>query len=334
MRRCSTMRSIALCGLVLAQALAGCIAVPAGDGAYALAPTAARELPEGQAAALATLVEAPLAWSVGDYWRFDVTRTDGSRLSAGLVVYREDAANYYLATDDRDYAIRQAVLDGDLLLGGFSKRDLARPSGFGTAKLFDWPLADNKTWTVAGFRGTFAVTARFVPDLPTPVGRSPGFEIEGTSGNGYRLRYDYALAVKWFTKLEFFAPDGSTMFSRTLAEYRERFDGQYLLLSPTTIYERTKSVTGSPADAVTVANPDFLVVLAETAGAGSAELRLLTPGGQVAWQMSASGADFRASSMQEVPSQAGSWELGSAMGGNGTARVTIVAIDELRGRLV
>lgn len=129
-----------------------------------------------------------------------------------LVVQPSSDHAYLLAAKQRPHLAGEIV--HDRTWAGPVDASL-NPAGAGSqAQLFDWPLADGKTWT---FQDDIdlQVTARS-DQLATPDGEAPGFEIKGQTDN-LTVHYAYAPGVGYLTSYTVASGD-DTLVSIELAE--------------------------------------------------------------------------------------------------------------------
>lgn len=159
-------------------------------------------------------VTAP-TWRVGDYWTYKPTEGD----DATLVVVRETDQDWHIGTDSEDLSFfhaREEVSN----LGAQRKSDLAGSQGSDRVVYFQWPLTDGANWTTTWDGVQRQVTATDNGDRT--------WTFEAREGDVLAVRYEYDPDARWFTKLDFLAPDGSVAFGWTLQESGNNWTGEVL----------------------------------------------------------------------------------------------------------
>lgn len=156
-------------------------------------------------------VPAPL-WTVGEYWTFDTVFSEslgGGSLTSSVVVAFADGDSYTLLSDSRDAAMFEAMFDLPFF-GDFDKATLDTTFGGVPFKYYDWPLSEGKSWTAEfdpGFEAPEPYTfhAAFMPEIPTPAGALPGYDIHGIDPDDFvAFQYDYVPALHWFNHVYWF----------------------------------------------------------------------------------------------------------------------------------
>lgn len=200
--------------------LAGCSGPPAA------APSST--LPDGSVVAAGDKGVAAPEWAVGDWWNFT-----GPFGGFDYVVSAADGDDYTIDTGARSLAWFDARNDISTM-GPVRKSDLAGSQGQTRVQFFDFPLKDNKTWTMTLDEGqgggelkvtakrtgadTFQMTARF------------------DNGTAY-LSYTYSNKTKWFTEIDFKDGQGGSAFKVALARHGKGFSGDLVRWDFTTVVE-------------------------------------------------------------------------------------------------
>jgi hypothetical protein len=157
-------------------------------------------------------VEAP-RWQIGERFRhhvfFGSEDTEGRHYDT--IVVAETPAAWILATDDREVAKVDAIQDYPIL-GDIQKSDLTM-SAFGDSwDLYQFPLHHGAHWE-SDFPNIawdaypdevvhLTFNASYAPDILTPEGPRPGFEITALGPDGRIVAaYDYVPAIGWFAHL-------------------------------------------------------------------------------------------------------------------------------------
>lgn len=221
-------------GIAVALLLAGCLApndapTPAKqicDNRTATCP--APTLPPGSVkgpidpALNASFGLAPV-WNVGDWWTYRVSNGDTFQ-----AVVASAGSSYQLLTPNNRTALQEAIFDFSTL--GNIGTDLSGDQGGGRVKYFDFPLEQNKTWslTVDGLQ----LRAKAVIDRNDWL-------ITATDGNATQLVYRYSPVTKWFTSIEWKYQGFSATLDRSGADYKGE-------LYRTTVEPKLTYTTGAP----------------------------------------------------------------------------------------
>ena len=255
------MRSFALAGLAFLL-LAGCSGPPASPSNSTLQ--------DGSVVGAADEGIAAPTWAVGDWWNFT-----GPFGGFDYVVSAADGDDYTIDTAARSVAWFDARSDISTM-GAIRKSDLAGSQGQARVQFFDWPLKDNKTWTMTLDEGqgggeltvtakrtgaqTFAMTARHA------------------NGTAY-VSYTYSNVTKWFTEIDFKDGQGDSGFKVALASRGKGFSKELVRWTYTTVVEDAgdlatvppgTSIYGVPGTATDVYADIELHCTSGFAGAGTA----------------------------------------------------------------
>lgn len=189
--------------MMLALALGGCVSDPAavesasvgagvasGPGALATMPSMTKNMS----------VDAP-TWRVGDAWLVKAFGINDGEASA-LVVANADT-DYELLPTSESLASFDAMFDISYV-GRIRGADLAGGQQGQPIQFFNFPLEDGKTWKTTWDGQELTLRAGFDGNITTPLGKQPGFTIQGTLGDGATyLTYDYVPALRWWSRLAF-----------------------------------------------------------------------------------------------------------------------------------
>lgn len=351
--------------LLLSAGLAGCIG---GDDDEIDAATT--ETPDTIGGTVDTLTpgedDAPApepgalpAWTHGDWWTYDLRFDPGfGELLSGptTVVVHRTGTDYGVAAVDRNAAIVDAHFD--MFLVGTVDLSLNPPDA-DAFQMFDFPLEDGKTWSTSfdyfGTQHPLTMTATAIDNAGDPAGATPGFRITGEGEGGVRVEYVYSPLSKWVTSLTMEAVDFNgepfTMMELTLQESGANFQGTFVLLEMTPIYQRfLVPIAPDPAlqpvppvDTITVA--DGFTFVQRVVGVfpfsfeglppvGAQVVGLVDPAGAPTPYLYTGGDDMLAIEYDE-PAVAGDWHV--AYAGHGTLAAfvgfwgfteTIVAFDQ------
>lgn len=201
-----TSRFFALVVAVLP--LAGCVETPAAPAPLAAdAPILTAEDGRDLRTQLqaSDQVAAP-QWRVGDWFGHHVFfgNDDSTGRHYSTMVVEDRGDEWVLATDDRQAAKEDAVFDIPIL-GPIQKADLSTTGLGADWKFYQFPLTHGSSWvhafptTEGGDSVPITFTATYDPDIPTPDGERPGFEIRGTPEDGRLLfSYDYVPDIGWY----------------------------------------------------------------------------------------------------------------------------------------
>ncbi|MEK6986047.1 MAG: hypothetical protein AABX89_06670 [Candidatus Thermoplasmatota archaeon] len=221
------MRGVAL--LVVAfVTLSGC----AGSSEEASGSTG----PDGTPVATDAGIAAP-TWELGDSWNFT-----GPFGSFDYVVSAVGASDYTIDTTARGLAWFNTRSDISTM-GDIRISDLAGSQGSTRVQFFDWPLRDNKTWSLTIDEGqgggTLDVTAKRTG--PETFAMTARFD----NGTAY-MSYIYDNRTKWFSELDFKDPQGNSGFKITLARKGTAFAGDLVRWEFDTIVEDTGDLASIP----------------------------------------------------------------------------------------
>lgn len=332
--------------VLLAAGLAGCMGDDAGDRA---APATAQDA-ETQAAdatangsaearedAVEPRVEDP-GWSVGDWWRYDVSHRLGPDASATLVVTDVRPGAYTLAWADADEALETLVYHMPPA-GEVSRPNLAWWVHGEQAGLLELPLEDGDTWT-GTFSGTdFAFQADVAVEDGAPVAT---VEAQAEDEN-QTLTATFDAEVGFFTEMtRRFEPDQEPSPAVTLAEHGSIDDAptdglqvpepadlvHHVALGPDPATGRPP--IGDPAGTFTVENGTDRLALAAFMGAGPGVY-------QVAWQPpdggptvtvdeNQPGDDSFSTTIRTVEPAEGTWAWDTLAGGPGVVVFEAVGV--------
>ncbi|MGQ0534503.1 MAG: hypothetical protein ACT4PT_00320 [Methanobacteriota archaeon] len=204
------------------------------------------------------------SWQHGDWWEYEVVFDAGfgPLLAAPVkvVVYEVSEKGYKVAAAERNAGVLDQYFDTFFV--GDVGADLNGAIAGGPFKMFDFPLADGKSWPASissfidGEASTveFTLTAMAVPDAGDPAGKSPGFHINGTAyfplsdlpslerpDLNVTFEYVYSPLSRWVTSFRIdsvdFNGDPFTSMDMKLKSRGASYEGTFRVITLETIHE-------------------------------------------------------------------------------------------------
>ena len=302
--------------LLVALALAGCLApndapTPVKgvcDNRTASCPAAAPPpgAPAGPVdpATNASFGLAPV-WNVGDWWSYKLS--DGGTFQAVVTAV---GGTYTVQTPSNRTALMEALFDFSTL--GSIGTDLSGDQGGQRVKYFDFPLEENKTWSLSV--DGLSLRAKAVIDRNEWL-------ITATDGNQTQLVYRYSPTTKWFTSIEWKYQGLSAQLERSGADFRgEAYRA--------TIEQKYAYATGAPPPATfavpTGASAVAIVYSWEGREGFAASARFVDPKNNAysPFPDVACTAACRGGGVAVYPGLAGTWAGTLSSTAQGTLRVT------------
>ncbi len=238
------MRALAL-SLVSLLLLAGC------SGASTPSGPASSTRPDGSVVAANAGLPAPV-WQVGDFWNYT-----GPFGAFDYVVSADAGDDYTVDTDAGGVAWFNTRSDISTM-GAIRKSDLAGSQGQTRVQFFDWPLRDNKTWSMTLDEGQGGGTLKVTAKQTGPE----AFAMTARRDNGTAyLSYTYDNKTRWFKELDFKDGQGASAFKVTLQRSGKAFAGDLVRWTYDTILKASgdlaqqtpgTSIYGVPATATDV----------------------------------------------------------------------------------
>lgn len=263
-------------------------------------------------------------WSPGLWWRYNVTRGDGTG-SVVFAVQAESQDRYTLLANGTSHAARDALEDL-AYVGPVRVEDFAGVTDEGPVRFFEWPLEDGKTWTTPwnGVERTHEATRT---QVTIPGGTLPGVEVTSTADGRTLATYEYAPAVGWFTRLEL--PQRNLTY--TLADAGFAYRGNLTRAEASTALE----FTSPAARAATFDVPaEAAAVVLRLAGGGervSYDVSLADPNGTRHAYGPEACMGCSVDVLDLLPAVAGTWttegKLASTPTGNLTASASVVTAE-------
>lgn len=290
--------------LLLALALAGC-----------LAPKAALPWSVGAAPA----AEPAQPWSPGSWWSYRATFASGRGIDVALVVHESSPAGYRLGTN-LTAGFFGLPFNGTVTPG-------YNPVVAGEEwRLFDFPLADGKTWESQLMGYPVKTTAR-AAEVALPDGsRVAGYDLTSTSYGRVFARHAWAEETGWFTALSLYEPtDGTRLLDVRLTGAGSDFGRDYYVEVPIqTLRHEYPGLDG--ADALRMDSGDQIAATLTLRGTlGEFSARLLTPRGVPVLEASVRGQGA-AVERATFSATEGTWTLDHLGLGQGALRLELTAI--------
>ncbi|MHB8634780.1 MAG: hypothetical protein ACYDBQ_12600, partial [Thermoplasmatota archaeon] len=195
----------------------------------------------------APLVAAPLSvpiWQVGDWWNYTVS---GARQgSMTLAVEGATGTDWKVGTDSPDEAFLDARTDVSFL-GAIRKSDLAGSQGATRVAYFQWPLADNATWTTTWDQAVRVIVAHRL--------NATEYQFFANDSNGTRYAsYVYDASAGWWRNLVFYDSGGAPRITFSLASHGHGYRGLVATWALSTLYQGNGTNGSFDSQSVTVAN--------------------------------------------------------------------------------
>lgn len=228
-----------------------------------------------------------------------------------VVVARSDADGVLLAGQTEE-CIKGAAVWGRVWMG---ERDgELNEEGY---RMFDWPLADGKSWKLTD---AIEVTAR-AANISVPGGTAPGFVISG-GAEGSTVEYEYADSIGYLVR--FRSARGDVAYADI--ELKESGPSESWLW-----FERgPRAFAGGEQPAAVLQVPDgYDSVVASAGGASGGKARLVPPptAGEP-WAYDADGAEAWVGTVREAT--AGPWTLAATSPPGGFGWLEAVAVKWVR----
>ncbi len=264
-------------------------------------------------------------WELGQWWTYDLQLGDAAPSTTKLVYYgdQDQGAHYMVGTPTRDEALVHALFSTNPMIGRIHAALYSPHESGDHADMFHFPLCEGSTWSTVFFGETFTLTAaKAMLDLPQPVGRSPGFIINGTSNAGSQLTLTYSLPAQWFTLIDLRrADDASQNVLMQLKELGNGYAGEAFFLRGQQDFVMALGGSLLPRNETALVRDDgkdglydtlgIYLSLARTGGSGEFMLELVDPSGTT--QINASIGDLSGQDqvelLLEIPYQSGTWTV-------------------------
>ena len=203
-------KALALCALLAAPLLmAGCT----NEDTTRASPEVIRAVANTEAT----------SWEQGNWWAYRATFHQNRTYDIALVVHEARQDGFRLGSN---------LSSGffGLPFSGNVTTELNPQIGGKVWPMFQFPLSDGMSWTYNLF-GYDAETTAYAAMVDVPgLGPRPGFRFESTSYGQVFARYDYALEVGWFTRLELIEPtDRTQVLDVRLDTFGTRYGGGYFV---------------------------------------------------------------------------------------------------------
>ncbi|HVL87841.1 MAG TPA: hypothetical protein VM681_07575 [Candidatus Thermoplasmatota archaeon] len=318
---------LALGAIAMAAALSGCLAA---DDRFtleervepsALAGVVPKQAPQGSLVGAQN--DAP-TWDTGDWWEIQEEGQGWSQTTKFVVVSAAGAA-YTTAATDREAAKWDAIGD-NWLLGAIDKRTLGPIVQGRLVPFYEFPLEDNKTWTVLSPSGVAGQALARATDVRGPAGSEPGFVITVTFPSGWRSTYDYTPSVRFHRELAISDPDGNVVYTRTVRAFGSEYQGPVY-------YGRGEEVLAlewsGPAQRSSFQVPQgaaTLFVWGVFEGTGANGVTLIDPAGNVAYSDGVIGTGAR-NDGRELPPTPGTWTVLGGTHGQGSVRFYATSVE-------
>lgn len=186
--------------VVAALVLAGCADAPV-------------ERPAG-VDATPTEVEAPV-WSIGDWWTYDISGSG----PVTWVVTEDLGSDWMVDVDDAAWAFDHAAFAQISTIGRVSKAHLDGSQEDGAVHFFDFPLAENKTWSLTW--DGMAWQARAVDVAGSTV------EIRAENERGALRVYIFDAEKRWFRLISGYDENGTLQYEARLTRSGHDYDGTF-----------------------------------------------------------------------------------------------------------
>lgn len=298
------MRAIVLVLVLAGASLAGCLGGADAPSATRGEPLETALVPAAPGASgAADEAQAP-TWALGDAWSV-VTSGPSGEERVQLVVTGVSSDAYTVSTTGEQMAMYEALFDISYL-GRIRASDLAGHQQDQPVRYFDFPLADNKTWSTT-WDGLEVV-------LKATRG-ARGFDIVGTVEGEPYVAYDFVPELKWFSRLRFEAQD----FTITVERLDEGWTGTLAVATAKTVYEASTTTpvatSGSGAFTIDEGQTHGVVVLAGGGERWARAFALVDPSGQQHPTTQISNFDSElmgprhAWQLETFPATAGEWHV-------------------------
>jgi hypothetical protein len=171
-------------------------------------------------------------WNLGDWWSVTSPQIETPYTMA---ISGEQGNDWIIDTDNLDIAFFDARTDISTL-GKAAKADLAGSQGEQRVQFFDFPLFADKSWTTTwDGKATNLKVTKVDNGVAT---------IEATQSGKPYATYTYDSKMRYFGRIAFLAPDGSTAFESKTTQYGTNFTGQLVRWTLKAVVDRHGHLTG------------------------------------------------------------------------------------------
>ncbi|HEX9815381.1 MAG TPA: hypothetical protein VGB18_00255, partial [Candidatus Thermoplasmatota archaeon] len=293
-------------------------------------------------------------WRFGQTWTYRVERPGLPTGTFKMIVAEDRDDLWVVATNNRTQAVDHAVYSTNPMLGRISKETLSPYQSGAPVKMYQFPLADGKTWQATFFGTTMNFQANYVGDIDSSQidkarnlpSRLDGFRVTATGG-GRTVMFDYVDTIEWFTRFELQEADSTFSIRLSLADFESNYKGSYFFFrgapdAESLIKEGSHQANALPPtsretfDATVPANfKDFValgVIYVGKTGTPppNLEMQLLRPtGGAVLTQQQTRFAGAReVHFLHDVPGIEGKWTFQVNMTGTLTYEARVFGISK------
>ncbi|MHB8604310.1 MAG: hypothetical protein ACYDCK_03560 [Thermoplasmatota archaeon] len=287
-------------------------------------------LAASHAAPLAMTTGAPTSvfdWHPGAWWTY-VARFEGDNRTydVALVVDRVSPTAYVVGSN-LSGGFFGLPFDGNVSRAGLN------PTIAGQEwPLFEFPLADGKTWTYTLLGYPVVATAHVAPVDLAPGLKTTGFSIDASSYGRLFARYTYAPAAGWFTRLTIFEPTNGTV----AADVRLTGEGaswarDYFVETPVAHFAASYPSTDTSATFRIASRASHLLgTLVVEGDAGAFSAKVTDPDGHPVLAADVLGRGL-AIDRRGFDAVAGEWRLDALAAGVGNLRLDVFALESKQG---
>ncbi len=153
-------------------------------------------------------------WGLGDWWTYDLPGLG----QITWVVTDDQGSEWTLDINDPQMAFFHAAFGEVSTVGAISKRDLDGSQEQGPVHFFDFPLTENKTWSITWDDESWIARGHFHGDGT--------YRVTATSDSGAVRTYGYSPTTQWLTSMEAFDANGTLQFNSKFINSGKRYGGE------------------------------------------------------------------------------------------------------------